>query len=149
MCVLVLTEKKKSGLGKRGHAEESSSPSESSSEEDMELDLADSPEEEEESSTTGNKECAVPSIDLWIPTGPNTQEAPRERYQIQSLLSAARAAAGSSCSDIPRAGCDRDRAADKSSELNTLLRGIGQPYSTDVLVKNPAEVMAKVSWIRS
>ncbi|NXM91410.1 SNPC4 protein, partial [Oenanthe oenanthe] len=130
---------KRSGASKRCHAEESSSPSESSSEEDMELDLADSSEEEEGRSTKSNEECAVPSIDLWIPTGPDTQEATRERYQIQSLLSAARAGAGSSCSDIPRAGCDRDRAADTSSELSTLLRGIGQSCTTDVLVKNPAE----------
>ncbi|XP_016158094.1 PREDICTED: snRNA-activating protein complex subunit 4 [Ficedula albicollis] len=136
--------KKRCGASKRCHAEESSSPSESSSEEDMELDLADS-SEEEGTSTKSNEECAVPSIDLWIPTGADTQEATRERYQIQSLLSAARAGAGSSCSDIPRAGCDRDRAADKSSELSTLLRGIGKSCSTDVLVKNPAEVMAKAS----
>ncbi|XP_014735594.1 PREDICTED: snRNA-activating protein complex subunit 4 isoform X1 [Sturnus vulgaris] len=143
--LMVGSKKKRSGASKRCHAEESSSPSESSSEEDMELELADSSEEEEGGSTTGNEECAVPSIDLWIPTRTDTQEATRERYQIQSLLSAARAAAGSSCSDIPGAGGDRDEAADKSSELNTLLRGIAQPHSTDVLVKNPAEVIAKAS----
>ncbi|NXC88314.1 SNPC4 protein, partial [Cercotrichas coryphoeus] len=130
--------RKRSGASRWHHAEESSSLSESSSEEDVELDLADS-SEEEESSSKRTEECAVPSIDLWIPTGTDTKEATRERYQIQSLLSAARPGAGSSCSDIPRAGCDGDRAADKSSELNTLLRGIGQSYSTDVLVKNPAE----------
>ncbi|NXB53356.1 SNPC4 protein, partial [Leucopsar rothschildi] len=141
--LMVGSKKKRSGTSKKCHAEESSSPSESSSEEDMELELADSSEEEEGGSTTGNEECAVPSIDLWIPTRTDTQEATRERYQIQSLLSAARAAAGSSCSDIPGAGGDRDEAADKSSELNTLLRGIAHPHSTDVLVKNPAEVMAK------
>lgn len=112
----------------------------------MELELADSSEEEEVPSTMRKEEWAVPSIDLWIPTGTDTQEAPRERYQIQSLLPAAKAAAGSSCSDIPRAACDGDRAAAESSELNTLLRGIAQPHSTDVLVKNAAEVMAKVSW---
>ncbi|NWW26838.1 SNPC4 protein, partial [Falcunculus frontatus] len=131
--------KKRFGATKRHHAEESSSPSESSSEEDMELDLADSSEEEEVTSTTSKEECAVPSIDLWIPTTTDTQEATRERYQIQSLLSAARAGAGTSCSDIPRAACDVDRAADKSSELNTLLRGIAQPHATDVVVKNAAE----------
>ncbi|NWI38885.1 SNPC4 protein, partial [Picathartes gymnocephalus] len=132
--------RKSSRATKRRHAEESSSPSESSSEEDMELDLTDSSEEEEEViSTTSREERAVPSIDLWIPTGTDTQEATRERYQIQSLLSAARAGAGSSCSDIPMAAWDGDRAADESSELNTLLRGIAQPHSTDVVVKNAAE----------
>ncbi|NXU96812.1 SNPC4 protein, partial [Cettia cetti] len=128
--------KKRSGATKRRHAEESSSPSESSSEEDMELQLEDSSEE----SSTTSKGRAVPSIDLWIPIGTDRQEAIRERYRILSpYLSAARAAAGSSCSDIPREGCDTDRDADKSSELNTLLKGIGHPYATDVLVKNPAE----------
>ncbi|NWW06599.1 SNPC4 protein, partial [Oreocharis arfaki] len=131
--------RKRSGVTKRRHADESSSPSESSSEEDMELDLADSSEEEEVTSTTRKEEFAVPSIDLWIPTGADMQEATRERYQIQSLLSATRAGAGTSCSDIPRAACDGDRAADKSSELNTVLRGIAQPHSTDVVVKDAAE----------
>ncbi|XP_039586728.1 snRNA-activating protein complex subunit 4 isoform X2 [Passer montanus] len=140
---LMIGSKKRSGASKRRHAEESSSPSESSSEEDMELELADSSEEEMTSST--RRKFAVPSIDLWIPTGTDTQEAARERCQIQSILSAARAGAGSSCSDLPRAGCDGDGAADKSSELNTLLIGIGNPCSTDVLVKNPAEVVAKAS----
>ncbi|NXA69390.1 SNPC4 protein, partial [Mohoua ochrocephala] len=131
--------KKRSRATKRRHAEESSSPSESSSEEDMELDLADSSEEEEVTSTRSKEQFAVPSIDLWIPTGPDTQEATRERYQIQTLLSAARAGVGTSCRDIPGAACDEDRAADKSSELNTLLRGIAQPHSTDVVVKDAAE----------
>ncbi|NWW63015.1 SNPC4 protein, partial [Ifrita kowaldi] len=133
------TKKKRSGATKRRHAEESSSPSESSSEEDMELNLTDSSEEEEVTSTTSKKEYSVPSIDLWIPTGTDTQETTRERYQIQSLLSAARAGAGTSCRDIPRAACDGDGAADKPCELNTLLRGIAQPHSTDVVVKNAAE----------
>ncbi|NWS85627.1 SNPC4 protein, partial [Toxostoma redivivum] len=140
--LMVGSKKKRSGSSKRCHGEESSSPSESSSEEDMELDLADS--SEEGSSTTGNED-AIPSIDLWIPTGTDTQEATRERCQIQSLLSAARAAAGGSCSDIPRAGCDRDRAADKSSELNTLLRGIAQPHSTDVLASQCGKQVLQVS----
>ncbi|NXR16538.1 SNPC4 protein, partial [Cinclus mexicanus] len=129
--------KKRSGVSKRCHDEESSSPSESSSEENMELNLSESSEEEGSSTTGSEEECAVPSIDLWIPTGTDIQEATREGHQIKSLLSAARAGAVSSCSGIPRAGCDR--AADKSSELNTLLKGIAQPYSTDVLVKNPEE----------
>ncbi|NWV55673.1 SNPC4 protein, partial [Daphoenositta chrysoptera] len=135
---------KRSGASKwRRAEEESSSPSESSSEEDVELDLADSSEEEEVTSTTSKEEPAVPSIDLWVPTGTDTQEASRERYQIQSLLSAVRAGTGSSCSDIPRAECDGDGAADQSSELNTLLRGIAQAHSTDVVVTNAEEVMAK------
>ncbi|NWZ84733.1 SNPC4 protein, partial [Poecile atricapillus] len=128
--------RKRSRGTKRRNGEESSSLSESSSE-DMELDLTDC--SEEEVTRTTRKECAIPSIDLWIPTGTDMQEAARERYQIQSLLSAARAGAGSSCSDIPRAGCDGDKAVDKSCELNTLLRGIAQPHSTDVLVKNAEE----------
>ncbi|NXH43442.1 SNPC4 protein, partial [Dicaeum eximium] len=132
--------KKRSGASKQCHDEESPSPSESSSEEDMELELADSTEEEEEVTRTSRKEeFAVPSIDLWIPTGTDTQGTTREMCRIQSLLSAARAGAESSCSDIPGAGCDGDTAAEKSSEVNTLVRGIGKACSTDVLVENPAE----------
>uniref|UniRef100_A0A8C5UHG0 Small nuclear RNA activating complex polypeptide 4 n=1 Tax=Malurus cyaneus samueli TaxID=2593467 RepID=A0A8C5UHG0_9PASS len=123
--------KKTSGAAKRRYDEESSSPSESSSE-DVELDLADSSEEEEVASTTSQEECAVPSIDLWVPTGTDRQEAAKGRYQIQTL-SASRAGAGTSCSDIPSAACDGNGAADQSSELNTLLRGIAQPHSTDTL----------------
>ncbi|NXQ20842.1 SNPC4 protein, partial [Peucedramus taeniatus] len=141
--LMIGSKKKRSGATKRRHAEESSSPSESSSEEDVELELADSSEEEKVTSTTRKEEFAVPSIDLWIPTGTDTQGVTRGRYEIQSLLSAAGAGTGSSCSDVPRAGCDGDRAADKSSELNTLLSGIAHAHSTDVLVKNAAEVMAK------
>ncbi|NWV22644.1 SNPC4 protein, partial [Origma solitaria] len=125
--------KKRSGA-KRHHDEESSTSSESSSE-DMELDLADSSEEEEVTRTTKKEERAVPSIDLWVPTGTGTEEATQERYRIQSLLSGA----GISCSDIPGAACGGDRAADKSSELYTVLKGIAQPHSTDVVVKDPTE----------
>ncbi|NWT90070.1 SNPC4 protein, partial [Lanius ludovicianus] len=140
--LMIASKKKRFGATKRHYPEERSSSSESSSEEDMELVLTDSSEEEEVTSTT-SKEYAVPSIDLWIPTGTDAQEETIERYKIQSLLSAARAGAGPSCSDIPRAACDGDRAADKSSELYTLLRGIARPYSTDVVVKDAAEVMAR------
>ncbi|NWR22741.1 SNPC4 protein, partial [Emberiza fucata] len=128
--------KKRSGATKRRHTEESSSPSESSSEEELELELANNSEEEK---VTTRKKFTVPSIDLWIPTGTDKQEGARETYQIQSLRSAARAGTGSSCSEVPRAGCDGDRAADKSSELSTVLMGTASACSTDVLVKNAAE----------
>ncbi|XP_054140414.1 snRNA-activating protein complex subunit 4 [Melozone crissalis] len=139
--VMIGSKRKRSGAAKRCHAEESSSPSESSSEEELEL----ANNSEEENVTTRKEKFAVPSIDLWIPTGTDKQETSREGNQIQSLLSAARPGTGSCCSEVPRAGCDGDRAADKSSELNTVLMGIGNACSTDVLVRNPAEVMAKAS----
>ncbi|XP_051663590.1 snRNA-activating protein complex subunit 4 isoform X1 [Manacus candei] len=147
---LMIGSKKRSRAAKRQHIEESSTSSESSSE-DIELDLADSSEEEEEeeemTSRTSKEECALPSIDLWIPTQPDTQEANKGRSQTSALFSLGSADAGTSGSDIPRAVCDGDtgRAADKSSELNTLLRGIARPHSTDIVVRNPAEVMAKAS----
>ncbi|NXK36468.1 SNPC4 protein, partial [Piprites chloris] len=143
--LMIGSKKKRSRAAKRQHIEESSSSSESSSE-DIELDLADSSEEEEEmTSRTSREECALPSIDLWIPTQPDTQEANKGRSQTSALSSPGSADAGTSGSDIPRAVCDghTDRAADKPSELNTLLRGIARPHSTDVVVRNPAEVMAK------
>ncbi|XP_075026821.1 snRNA-activating protein complex subunit 4 isoform X4 [Calonectris borealis] len=139
---LMIGSKKRSRPTKRRHVQESSSSSESSSE-DIELDLADSSEEE----TTSKEECGFPSIDLWIPTRTNTQESNKERYQTPSLFSPASADAKTSSSEVPSATCggDKDRVADKSSELNTLLRGIARPHSTDIIVKNPTEVMNKAS----
>ncbi|NXP26844.1 SNPC4 protein, partial [Scytalopus superciliaris] len=144
--LMIGSKKKRSRAAKRRPVEESSTSSESSSEEDIELDLTDTSEEEEEmKSTTSKEECALPSIDLWIPTWPDTQEANKGRCQTSFLSSPLSADAGTSSSDIPGAGYDggTDRAAPKPPELNTLLRGIARPHSTDVVVKNPAEVMTK------
>ncbi|PKU38158.1 snrna-activating protein complex subunit 4 [Limosa lapponica baueri] len=135
---------------KRRHVQESSSSSESSSE-DTELDLPDSSEAEmtSEEETTSKEECAFPSIDLWIPTRTNTQESNQGRYQTPSLFSPTSADAKTSGSEIPSATCDgdKDRVDNTSTELNTLLRGIARPHSTDIIVKNPVEVMNKQSKI--
>uniref|UniRef100_A0A8D0EPV3 snRNA-activating protein complex subunit 4 n=1 Tax=Strix occidentalis caurina TaxID=311401 RepID=A0A8D0EPV3_STROC len=122
---------------KRRHMEESSCSSESSSE-DIELDLADSSEEE----TASREECAFPSIDLWIPTRTNTQESNKGRYQTPSLFSPVSADAKTSSSEVPSAACDggKDRGANKSSELNTLLRGIQSK-----ILKPSATILTKVS----
>ncbi|KFQ40136.1 snRNA-activating protein complex subunit 4, partial [Mesitornis unicolor] len=142
--LMIGSKKKRSRPTKRQHMQESSSSSESSSE-DIELDLADSSEEETTSKEerTSKEESAFPSIDLWIPTRTNTQESNKGRYQTPSLLSSSSAVAKASCSEVPSAACggDKDRDANKSSEFNTLLRGIARPHSTDVIVKNPAEVI--------
>ncbi|NWW47699.1 SNPC4 protein, partial [Pedionomus torquatus] len=134
--------KKRSRPTKRRHVRESSSSSESSSE-DTELDLPDSSEEEttSEEETMSKEESAFPSIDLWIPTRTDTQESNQGRYQTPSLFSPASADAKTSSSEIPSMLCsgDNDRVADSSTELNTLLRGIAHPHSTDITVKNPME----------
>ncbi|KFP18872.1 snRNA-activating protein complex subunit 4, partial [Egretta garzetta] len=148
--LMIGSKKKRSRPAKRRHVQESSSSSESSSE-DIELDLADSSEEEttskEECALTSKEECAIPNIDLWVPTRTNTQESNKGRYQTPSLFSPASADAKTSSSEVPSATCDGDkyRAADKSSELNTILKGIARPHSTDIIVKNPIEVMNKVN----
>ncbi|NXL64119.1 SNPC4 protein, partial [Chordeiles acutipennis] len=142
LSVLFLTEKKRSRPTKRQHVQESSSSSESSSE-DVELDLSDSSEEE----TTSKEECAVPSIDLWIPTQTNMQESNKGRYQTPSLFSPASADAKASSSEVPSAtrGGDKDRVADKSSELNTLLRGIARPHSTDIVASRCGKQVLRVT----
>ncbi|XP_054249221.1 snRNA-activating protein complex subunit 4 [Indicator indicator] len=141
--LMIGSKKKKHRPTKRQHVEESSSSSESSSE-DIELDLSDSSEEE---TTSKEEKSAFPSIDLWVPTRTDTQESNKGRYQTPSLFSPVSAEAQSSSSVVPRAACDgdKDSIAGKSSELNTLLRGIARPHSTDVIVKNPAEVLSKAS----
>ncbi|NXL05137.1 SNPC4 protein, partial [Mesembrinibis cayennensis] len=140
--LMIGSKKKRSRPAKRRHVQESSSSSESSSE-DIELDLADSSDSSEEETTS--KECAFPSIDLWIPTRTNTQETNKGRYQTPSLFSPMSADAETSSSEVPSAtgDGDKDRVADKSSELNTLLRGIARPHSTDIIVKNPASRCGK------
>uniref|UniRef100_A0A8C3JX22 snRNA-activating protein complex subunit 4 n=1 Tax=Calidris pygmaea TaxID=425635 RepID=A0A8C3JX22_9CHAR len=148
--LMIGSKQKRSRPTKRRHVEESSSSSESSSE-DTELDLPDSSEEEmtSEEETTSKEECAFPSIDLWIPTWTNTQESNQGRYQTPSLFSPASADAKTSGSEIPSTTWDgdKDRVDGTSTELNTLLRGITRPHSTDIIVKNPVEVMNKQSKI--
>ncbi|NXK06397.1 SNPC4 protein, partial [Herpetotheres cachinnans] len=142
VCAFFFTEKKRSRPRKRRHVQDSSSSSESSSE-DIELDLADSSEEE----TISKEECAFPSIDLWIPTRTNTQESNQGRYQTPSLFSAVSADAKTSSSEVPSATCDgdKDRVADKPSELNTLLRGIARPHSTDVIASRCGKQVLRVT----
>ncbi|NXX09396.1 SNPC4 protein, partial [Larus smithsonianus] len=144
--LMIGSKKKRSRPTKRQHVQESSSSSESSSE-DIELDLPDSSEEEmtSEGEMTSKEERAFPSIDLWIPTRTNTQESNQGRYQTPSLFLPASADAKTSSSEDPSAMCDgdKDRVADKSTELNTLLRGIARPHSTDIIVKNPASRCGK------
>ncbi|NXT42683.1 SNPC4 protein, partial [Pelecanoides urinatrix] len=143
VCAFFLTEKKRSRPTKRRHVQESSSSSESSSE-DIELDLADSSEEE---TTSKEEECAFPSIDLWIPTRTNTQESNKGRYQTPSLFSPASADAKTSSSEVPSATCggDKDRVANKSTELNTLLRGIARPHSTDIIASRCGKQVLQVT----
>ncbi|NXG81650.1 SNPC4 protein, partial [Stercorarius parasiticus] len=144
--LMIGSKKKRSRPTKRRRVQESSSSSESSSE-DIELDLPDSSEEEmtSEEETTSKEERAFPSIDLWIPTRTNTQESNQGRYEIPPLFLHASADAKTSSSEVPSAMCDgdKDRVADKSTELNTLLRGIARPHSTDIIVKNPASRCGK------
>ncbi|XP_009997148.1 PREDICTED: snRNA-activating protein complex subunit 4 [Chaetura pelagica] len=136
---LMIGAKKKGS--KRQHVQESSSSEESSSE-DIELDLADSSEEE----TTTKEEVEFPSIDLWIPTQ-SPQESNKGIYQTPSLFSPGSSDVRTTSSDMPRAGCDgnKDRAAVKTTELNTVLRGLARPHSTDITVRNPTEVLNKAA----
>ncbi|XP_061332902.1 snRNA-activating protein complex subunit 4 [Pezoporus flaviventris] len=138
---LMIGSKKRSRPTKRRHVEESSSSSETSSE-DIELDLSDSSEEE---TTTAKEECALPDIDLWVPTQTNTQESNKGTYQTPSLFFPASTKPSSSEVPSTMSDGDKDRVANQSSELSTLLRGIARPHSTDIVVRNPAEVISKAS----
>ncbi|NWS49261.1 SNPC4 protein, partial [Probosciger aterrimus] len=126
--LMIGSKKKRSRPTKRRHVQESSSSSETSSE-DMELDLSDSSEEE---TMTTKEECALPNIDLWVPTQTNTQESNKGRYQTPSLFFPA--SSKPSSSEVPSAMCDGDKdgVAGQSSELSTLLRGIARLLKTFV-----------------
>ncbi|NXD62086.1 SNPC4 protein, partial [Eolophus roseicapillus] len=139
--LMIGSKKKRSRPTKRRHVQESSSSSETSSE-DMELDLSDSSEEE---TTTTKEECALPNIDLWVPTQTNTQESNKGRYQAPSLFFAA--SAKPSSSEVPSAmrDGDKDGVANQSSELSTLLRGIARPHSTDIVASRSGKQVLRVT----
>ncbi|NXD74968.1 SNPC4 protein, partial [Halcyon senegalensis] len=140
--LMIGSKKKRSRPTKRQHLEESSSSSESSSE-DIELELSDSSEEE----ATPKEESALPSIDLWIPTRTNAQESIKGRYQSPAFFCPVSADAKTSSSEVSSAPCDgdKDRAADNTSELNTLLRGIARPHSTDVIASRCGKQVLRVT----
>ncbi|NXG58956.1 SNPC4 protein, partial [Hemiprocne comata] len=146
--LMIGSKKKRSRSTKHHHMQERSS-SEDSSSEDIELDLTDSSEEETTSKeeTTTKEESAFPSIDLWIPTRTNPQESNKGRYQTPSLFSPGDTDVKTTSSDVPSAACDgdKDRAAVKSLELNTLLRGMARPHSTDIIASRCGKQVLRVS----
>ncbi|XP_067164898.1 snRNA-activating protein complex subunit 4 isoform X1 [Apteryx mantelli] len=140
--LMIGSKEKRSRPRKRRHGRRESSSSSESSSEDIELEITDSSEEE-----TSKEECTFPSIDLWIPTRTNPQESNKGRGQTSSLFSSMSADAKIGSSEVPYAPLDggKDGVADKSAELNTILRGIAHPHSTDISVKNPIEEVTKAS----
>ncbi|NXY87085.1 SNPC4 protein, partial [Alcedo cyanopectus] len=140
--LMIGSKKKRYRPTKRQHVEESSSSSECSSE-DIDLHLSDSSEEE----AAPKEESALPNIDLWVPTRANTQESIKGRYQTPALFSLMSTDAKGSSSEVPSAPCDgdKDRAADNTSELNTLLRGIARPHSTDVIASRCGKQVLRVT----
>ncbi|XP_064379940.1 snRNA-activating protein complex subunit 4 [Dromaius novaehollandiae] len=140
--IMIGSKGKGSRLRRRWFGRRESSSSSESSSEDIELEMTDSSEEE-----TSKEERAFPSIDLWIPTRTNPQESNKGRCQTSSLFSSTSANAKFGSSEVPYAASDggEDGVADKSAELNTILRGIAHAHSTDISVKNPIEEVTKAS----
>ncbi|KGL82673.1 snRNA-activating protein complex subunit 4, partial [Tinamus guttatus] len=138
--LMIGSKDKRSKLRKHQHGRrESSSSSESSSEEtEEELEITESSEEETEEPNK-EEECAVPSMDLWIPTRTDPQESNQGRCPTSSLFPSVSAQAKTGSSDVPCAPTDGGKAgvASGSAELNTILRGIAHPHSSDISVKNP------------
>ncbi|XP_010220843.1 PREDICTED: snRNA-activating protein complex subunit 4 [Tinamus guttatus] len=146
--LMIGSKDKRSKLRKHQHGRrESSSSSESSSEEtEEELEITESSEEETEEPNK-EEECAVPSMDLWIPTRTDPQESNQGRCPTSSLFPSVSAQAKTGSSDVPCAPTDGGKAgvASGSAELNTILRGIAHPHSSDISVKNPMEEVTKAS----
>ncbi|NXA34882.1 SNPC4 protein, partial [Eudromia elegans] len=113
---------------------ESSSSSESSSEDtEEELEMTESSEEEREE-TNKKEEYVVPSIDLWIPTRTGPQESNQGGCQASSLFPSMSAEAKFGSSNVPCTLSEggQGRVGNKSVELNTILRGIAHPHSSDI-----------------
>ncbi|NXA49820.1 SNPC4 protein, partial [Nothocercus julius] len=146
--LMIGSKEKRSRLRKQQHRRrESSSSSESSSEDpEEELEITESSEEETEE-TNQEEECAVPGIDWWIPTRTDSQESNQGRCPTSSLFPSVSAVAKIGSSDVPCAPSDggRDGAASKSAELNTILRGIAHPHSSDISASRCGKQVLRVS----
>ncbi|NXE46412.1 SNPC4 protein, partial [Casuarius casuarius] len=140
--IMIGSKGKGSRLRRRWFGRRESSSSSESSSEDIELEMTDSSEEE-----TSKEECTFPSIDLWIPTQTNPQESNKGRCQTSSLFSSTSANAKIGSSEVPYAASDggKDGVADKSAELNTILRGIAHAHSTDISASRCGKQVLRVT----
>ncbi|KAM8796617.1 snRNA-activating protein complex subunit 4 [Eudromia elegans] len=145
---LMIGSKKRSRLRKHqpGRRESSSSSESSSEDTEEELEMTESSEEEREE-TNKKEEYVVPSIDLWIPTRTGPQESNQGGCQASSLFPSMSAEAKFGSSNVPCTLSEggQGRVGNKSVELNTILRGIAHPHSSDISVKNPMEEVTKAS----
>ncbi|NWJ09252.1 SNPC4 protein, partial [Crypturellus undulatus] len=146
--LMIGSKEKRSRLRKHQHwRRESSSSSESSSEDtEEELEITESSEEETEE-TNKEEECAVPSMDLWVPTRTDPQESNQGRCPTSSLSPSVSTEAKMGSSDIPCAATDGGKAgvAGNSAELNTILRGIAHPHSSDISASRCGKQVLRVS----
>ncbi|NWX96864.1 SNPC4 protein, partial [Nothoprocta ornata] len=147
--VLSLNKEKRSRLQKHqyGHRESSSSPESSSEDTEEELEITESSEEETEEKNKEEEECVVPAIDLWIPTRTDPQGSNQGRSQTSSLFPYTSAEARMGSSDIPGALSEggKDGVASKSAELNTILRGMAHPHSSDISASRCGKQVLRVS----
>ncbi|XP_069097709.1 snRNA-activating protein complex subunit 4 isoform X1 [Pleurodeles waltl] len=159
--------KKKRGRLKKKHeenennlsdiSEEEDMSSESSSDEieEMEIEFMDSTEDEIESvKATRQPLYYVPAIDLWVPTRDETLEQRHKFITALSITGSAQSA--SKISKVPAAkdstAASRNKGGhsfDEGNEpvadapwcLNTILRGFGSSYLTDVTTEDPEQML--------
>ncbi|KYO23408.1 snRNA-activating protein complex subunit 4 isoform A [Alligator mississippiensis] len=140
--------KKKSRL-KHGYTRRqssSSSESESSSSSDSELELMDSSDGDAE-----KPQFTVPALDLWVPVRTNAAKRPAASAGSSktndgkgSSKQAPKASRGKEQAEASD-GQGEEQASGSSAEFSTILKGMAYPYSTDISVKDPTEVVNKAS----
>ncbi|XP_075761685.1 snRNA-activating protein complex subunit 4 isoform X2 [Pelodiscus sinensis] len=120
------------------------SSSESSSEE-SEPELMDSSEEEIDPPSGFNN--LVPGLDLWIPTRTDPNAHRKAKRLIPSLYHFKNTHVTGCLSQVPKAsaGGGQDQVPADSAGLNTVLKGIGFPSSTDINLKDPEELVKEAS----
>ncbi|XP_019366347.1 PREDICTED: snRNA-activating protein complex subunit 4 isoform X1 [Gavialis gangeticus] len=140
--------KKKSHL-KHGYTRRqssSSSESETSSSSESELELMDSSDED-----TEKPQFTVPALDLWVPVRTNAAKRPAasagSSKNNDGKGSSKKASKASRGKEQPEAsdGQGEERPSGSSAEFSTVLKGMACPYSTDISVKDPTEVVNKAS----
>lgn len=92
----------------------------------------------------------VPALDLWVPVRTNAAKRPAASAGSSktndgkgSSKQAPKASRGKEQAEASD-GQGEEQASGSSAEFSTILKGMAYPYSTDISVKDPTEVVNKV-----
>uniref|UniRef100_A0A7M4EPW6 Small nuclear RNA activating complex polypeptide 4 n=1 Tax=Crocodylus porosus TaxID=8502 RepID=A0A7M4EPW6_CROPO len=132
------------GYTRRQSSSSSESESSSGSSSESELELMDSSDADAE-----KPQFTVPALDLWVPVRTNTAKRPAASAgssKTNDGKGSSKKAPKMSCGkEQPEAsdGQGEEQPSESSAVFSTVLKGMACPYSTDISVKDPTEVVNK------